>query len=366
MNAEKFLNDVEEDSFTQDTALPALQQLHELWGAQSGRLPILTSIPSPRWYIKIYIATIHTSIKIGSGIFSGRIPYAWLSGILSNNGNKLLHHFANNQQLRGFVFNTRNNRGQTELPTTYSTNKGTVYVGAAKINMPTIWRTTLDLETNLNASNKIGINGMYYQNLSEIGFANINLNPLQKQVEGFDRRWIQSPEHPLNIPLLPDGSNPYNEIILIKNMENQNGYGYSAGINWVWQQKQHRWLMNYSYSNAFSIYDGNFSIPLNHWKLNEQVNGRNSPVMAVSDYSRGHQVYAEYQVHVKNSKQKQLNCSIHYTGQSGSPFSYVYDGNNLSGDAPFTSGYDLIYIPYPNEINEMNFIPLIKKIDTIL
>jgi hypothetical protein len=361
LNAEKFLNDVEEDIFTQDTALPVLQQFHELWSAQSGRLPLLTSIPSPRVYIKTYLPFLRTSIKIGTGIFSGRIPYAWLSGILSNNGNKLLHHFANNQQLRGFVFNTRNNSGQTELPATFSTNKGTVYVGAAKINMPTIWRTTLDIETNLNPFNKIGMNGMYYQNLSEIGFANINLNPLQKQLEGFDRRWIQSPEHPLNIPLLPDGSNPYNEIVLIKNMGNQNGYGYSAGIYWVWQQKQYRWLMNYSYSNAFSIYDGNFSIPLNHWKLNEQVNGRNNPVMAISDFSRGHQVYAEFQVHIKSFKQKQLNCSIHYTGQSGSPFSYVYDGKNLSGDAPFTSGYDLIYIPYPNEIKEMNFVPLIKK-----
>ncbi len=361
LNGENFLNETEADAFTQDTALPVLQQYHTIWGAQSGKLPKLSSAASPRIHIKTFIPLINSTIKIGTGIFSGRIPYAWLSGILSNNGNKIQHHYANNQQLKGFVLNTINNNGQTAFPSQYSTNKGTVYVGAEKIKMPTIWRTTLETDTKLNDYNKIGTNWMYFQNLSEIGFENININPTQVQLQGVDQRWIQSPNQPLNIPILPNGSNPYNEIILIKNMEHQNGYGYSASIHWVMQHKNNRWLMNYSYSNAFSIYDGNFSIPLNHWKLNEQINGRNNTTLAISDFSRGHLIYAEYQVNKKSIKQRQFNWSVHYTGQSGSPFSFVYDGNTLSGDAPNTGGYDLIYIPYPNEIENMYFIPLKKK-----
>jgi len=360
-SAERFLNKPQIDSFTNNIALPLISPIHHLQGARSGQLPVLQSIPSPRIQLKFFLPKWNTNIKIGTGIFTGRIPYAWLSGIVSNNGSKIEQYLSAQNQITNYPFNPNNTLVNFTPPSIHNINKGTVYLSSAKLKLPTIWRATLSIDKQVTPNTVWLIQLMYYKNLTEHGFSNINLNQPNSKLVGADTRLIHGPSDTLKIPMNQDGSNPYDHIILIKNTTSQMGYGYEMSIQLKTQQLQSNSLIQYSYGNAFSIFDGNYSIPVNHWKLMEHAKGRNQLSLSVSDFSQGHRIYAEYQIQIKQKNKKRISCSIHYNGQSGNAFSFVYGKGNLSGDEPSTTGYDLIYIPKEAEINQMYFEPLIKK-----
>lgn len=360
-NDERFLNSPQMDSFTNNTAIPILSQVHDVQEAISGKLPKLFSRPSPRFFFKMFLPKWNTHLKIGTGIFTGRIPYAWLAGILSNNGNKIEQYISKQDQIRNYPFNPNNTLVNFIPPQNYTINKGTVYLSSAKLQLPTLFRATLNLDKKINANTDWSIQLMYFRNLSEIEFPNINIRNASSHFEGPDTRLIHAPTDTLKVPMKQDGSNPYDHIILIKNTNNKNGYGYEMSIQLKHQQPHSNGMIKYLYGKAYSIYDGNYSIVLNHWKLMEQTNGRNHISLSNSDFSQGHRIYAEYQIQIKQRKNKRFSGSIHYNGQSGAPFSFVYGKGNLSGDDLTSTGYDLIYIPREAEINQMYFEPIYKK-----
>lgn len=360
-NEEQFLNAVQLDSFTNNTAIPILSRIHDLQDAYSGKLPKLLSMPSPRVYIKIFLPKWNTHLKIGAGIFTGRVPYAWLAGIISNNGNKIEQYLSKQDQLRNYPFNPNNTLVNFTPPPNYTINKGTVYVSASKLNLPSLFRATLNVDKKLNQHTEWSVQFMYFKNLTEIGFANININHPTAHFEGPDTRLIHAPTDTLKVPMKQDGTNPYDHIILLKNNNNQSGYGYEMSAQLKHQQRLYSGLIRYLYGKAYSIFDGNYSIALNHWKFMEQTNGRNHIALSTSDFSQGHRIYAEFQIQIKQQKNNRFSGSIHYNGQSGSPFSFVYGEGNLSGDDLTSTGYDLIYIPKEAEINQMYFEPIFKK-----
>jgi hypothetical protein len=360
-NEERFLNLPETDSFTNNTAIPIIRQVHHLHESISGKLPKLLSTPSPRIYSTFFIEKWNINVKIGAGIFTGRIPYAWLSGIYSNNGNKIDQYISQQDQLRNYPFNPNNTLLNFLPPINHSINKGTVYLSAAKLKLPAIFRSTLQFSKSVSSTTTLSMQFMYFKNLTELIFSNVNINNALARLESPDTRFIHAPSNTLKIPINQDGTNPYDYIILSKNSNSQLGYGYEMSIQLKHQQQRSNSFIKYLYGKAFSLFDGNYSIALNHWRLMEQTNGRNHITLSTSDYSQGHRIYAEYQLQIKQQKNKQFKCSIHYNGQSGLPFSFVYGKGNISGDDPTVSGYDLIYIPREAEINQMHFEPIFKN-----
>lgn len=360
-NEERFLNMPQTDSFTNNIAIPIISQVHHLHESISGKLPILLSTPSPRIYSTFFIPKWNTHLKIGAGIFTGRIPYAWLSGIYANNGNKIEQYISQQDQIRNYPFNPNNTLVNFLPPYNHTVNKGTIYISAAKLQLPAVFRSTVQFSKSIFPNTIWSIQFMYFKNLTELIFSNVNINNANAHLESPDTRLIHAPTNTLKIPINQDGSNPYDYIILSKNSNNQRGYGYEMSIQLKHQQQQSKSFIKYLYGKAFSLFDGNYSIALNHWRLMEQSNGRNHISLSTSDYSQGHRVYAEYQLQLKQQKNKRFSGSIHYNGQSGTPFSYVYGKGNISGDDPTVTGYDLIYIPREAEINQMHFEPIFKN-----
>lgn len=360
-NEEYFLNTPQIDTFTNNTAIPIISQVHDLIEATSGKLPRLRSIPSPRIFTRLFIPKWKTHLKIGAGIFAGRIPYAWLGGIVSNNGNKIDQYISKQEQLRNYPFNPNNTLVHFTPPQNHTINKGTVYLSAANLNLPSLFRATLQVDKTINPTTAFTIQFMYFKNLSELIFSNVNINKAIAHLDGPDIRLIHAPTDSLKIAINQNGTNPYDHIILIKNSNGALGNGYEMSIQLKQQQQKQSSLIKYSLGNAYSLYDGNYLIAVNHWKLMEQSQGRNHITLSASDFSQGHRIYAEYQFQISQQKNKRFTGSIHYNGQSGAPYSFVYGKGNLSGDDPTTTGYDLIYIPREAEINQMYFEPIFKK-----
>lgn len=356
---EYFINAPETDSFTQQVALPALTSYYDIGAAKSGLLPAFKWSMAPRLHWIWKIPKWNSILKLGTGIFIGTIPNSWLSGIQSNNGNKITTIIAKGNQLNGYYFTPPDFNGKPALPNQYTATKGTVYLSSNDLSLPSIWRSALSWEKKINSQLSLETEFMYFRQKTETGFTNINITQPNAKLSGADQRWIYDPAKPVNINLQPNAVNPYQHILLIHDLDSLHPSGYQMQLQAAYNKHPIRVVVNYSFGKSSSLYDGNYTNTLQFWRLQENINGRNNPALALSDFSQGHRIHASFQWQNNTFKRKKTTFSLHYAGRQGGLFSYVYGENNLSGDDPTAVGYDLIYIPRTDELSSMIFKPAI-------
>ncbi len=357
MSYQAILNSPPTDAFTNDSALPILQKKYAIANNLSGNTPVIRPSISPRIYWQIEIPNKKINLQIGTGWFSGRMPFAWLGGLYSNNGNTSGAFDPNTIELRKIRF--RNPLLEPWSPSSHQINasKGAVHLANPKITMPLVWRSMLQMKKIFNNQYSVSMEAMHYINTAEIGFTNINILPATQKLEGADNRLIHSNINNAKIPIRADSTNPYDQIILLHNQNTQRGYGYRFGLMLNMQSPNFNWQLQYNYGESYAVQDGNYSILGNHWRLNEQVNGRNDLVLARSDFSMGHRVHFSMHYNYAITRKQKITVALFYNGQSGTPYSFVYGKRSLSGDDIETVGYDLIYIPTALELANQVFQP---------
>ena len=359
LQREHFINKNETDSFTQHIALPVLASYYQTGQLQSGQLPGFNWRIAPRLQWIWQIPKWNSTIKMGSGIFTGTIPNSWLSGIQSHNGNKIVGITAKGNQLNNYYFTPPHYNGIPALPVSYTASKGTVYISSNDLKLPSIWRSVISWEQRISEHLSIETEWMYYRQKKETGFTNINIVRPNTRLSGADQRWIYHPDKPVNMVLHNNGVNPYQQIMLIHNLDSVKPGGYQFQLQTVYSKAPIRLMFTYSFGKSTALYDGNYTNPLHYWRLQENTNGRNNPALAISDFSQGHRIHASLYWQNNANKKQKTGISLHYTGQQGGLFSYVYGENNLSGDDPTAVGYNLIYIPRTDELSSMIFKPAI-------
>ncbi len=355
------LNSPTPDPFTNDSTLPILQKYYSIAEQLSGNTPMIMPAISPRIYWQIEIPNKKISLQIGTGLFSGRMPFAWLGGIYSNNGITNGQFSPTDIELRKIRFH--NPLLEPWQPASYhiKASKGAVHLAAPKITMPSVLRSMLQVKKIWTDQFSVTIDAMHYINTAEISFTNINILPATQMLEGADNRLIHSNINNAKIPIQADSTNPYSQIILLNNQTSQPGYGYRLGMALKMNSPNFNWQFQYSYGESYSLQDGNYSILENHWQLNEQVNGRNNLVLARSDFSMGHRIHFSINHQYAITRKQKVSVALFYNLQSGTPYSFVYGKRSLSRDDVETVGYDLLFIPTSEQLSNQIFKPFITK-----
>ncbi|MFZ2784988.1 MAG: hypothetical protein WAZ36_11345 [Sediminibacterium sp.] len=362
ITAQKMFGTTFADSSTYYQVIPALHPYYDLAGTRYGGHPSLRLSIAPRLNFTFRSKQNHWQLELGTGLFSGRMPMAWLSGIYSNNGLLYESFEAGQQQRKKIHFSGDVNHQWRPEQTGGVASKGVLNLVAGKISMPSVWRSTLQWTKYWNDQSFLQLECMYYLNRKEIHFSNVNLLPATKQLSGPDNRTVYPSGNNGAIPVYADSSNSYEQIILFKNNPEQHGYGYRLGITLEKNYLNTGITLGYNFNDAYSVYDGNYSILLNQWRLNETVNGRNNVRLSRSDFSAGHRVYARIAQEWHLLKPAlQMSLSLSYQGGSGNTYSYVYGKNNLTRDDLASTGYDLIYIPTTADLDVQVFLPLVTE-----
>ena len=347
------------DSITSNKVIPAVQSYYDLAHTRYGGTPALLPGIAPRLSILLHSRQQHWQLEAGTGVFNGRMPMAWLSSIFSNNGLVYEHFEAGREQRKQIRFSADAQHPWTPEQTGGIAGKGVLNLVAGKLSMPSVWRTTVQWTRYWSDRSSLQLECMYYVNRKEIHFSNVNLLPLTTRLSGPDNRMVYRSGSGAYIPVEADSSNPYQQIILFRNNPDEHGYGYGMGISFRKNYVNTGIALGYSFNDAYSVYDGNYSVLLNQWQLNEAVNGRNEVRRSRSDFSAGHRIYARVaQEWMLLQPSLKINLSISYQGGSGTTYSYVYGKNSLTRDDPASTGYDLIYIPTTKELKEQTFLPL--------
>jgi len=300
-------------------------------------------------------------IRGGSGVFTGRVPFAWFGYAYYNNGVNF-----NSVDLNGIQGNPANpNPGGA--PTASGVGAGTKYylsTDPAKIysqlpianqsttevnlidnnfKMPQVWRTNLAVDVRLKTGTRFSVEGLYTKVLQDVKFQNINL--LDNAAY-----YAAGPAGSPRYAPLPGSTNQrvnsgFSNAFFLTNT--QEGYRYQLTGS-VGQNVKNLLDLSvaYTYGQSKDISNGIRNSPQSNWELNPALNV-NNPDLAYSNFDLRHRVVATINLHSNPAKRFVGYFTSVLTYQSGLPFSYVYNNNPSNAITGFTNnGQQNVLLPY--------------------
>lgn len=345
------------DPFFDTVAKAAIENYYDLEGAIPG-VPMKTHWQlSPRLGFSYKMPGGKLTIRGGAGIFTGHILNLWYSEIY----NVHTSSFEINPLLYGLRFNPDpfNQPDLQSLGINPERAKGAVSLVSRKFKYPTVFRTSFGVDKKLDNGWSFTTEVIFTKNIHEGRYTNVNILPADKRTAGPGIRNVFSLN--TSAELIPmSGGNPYTSVILLSNNKKQRGFSYNltATINKGIGDKVD-FTSSYSYGKATALFEpnGSNSSNVNQWGTIETTQGRNNVLRSVSDFANRHTIKAWVTGKFDYAKKRTSTLfTVFYTGQSGSPFSYVY-GGSIANDNGRNSNYDLIYIPASAELDNMIFLP---------
>ena len=289
-------------------------------------------------------------IRGGVGVFQGRMPFAWFAYPYLNNGTQFAnvdYRPAYNSTLASVPFIVDPNQ-QSSINTLYK--QGNVY----EINLidnkyvqPQMARGNLAFDIKLPSRSKLSLEGTYTKVLKDILYTNQDIPASSGNLAGADPR----PIYPATRLVTPTGvTNPYSAVYVLSNTNQGFRYNLTASL----QKKVgdgFDFSGAYTFGQSKDVANGQRNSPQSNVEYNQLYEANKYPLV-YSNFDIRHRLVATAAYSHAWSRRTSTSASVVYTGQSGSPFSYVYTGD-VNNDG--SSNNDLIYIP--RSASEINLIP---------
>ncbi len=288
----------------------------------------------------------------GTGIFSGRIPFVWLTNMPTNAGviqNSVsssssspwlknirfhpedIHYFINNVPAGGEnVFISSPNNG---VP-------GEVALVDDNFKMPSVWRSSFGVDFKIpNSPITLVSDLLYTKDVNGVYQHNPNRKPTGQRMTYADREY-----YPTTASYQYNNKIGANNITVLTNAT-EKGYAFSAtfGANLrPWNGLSGSAF--YTYSDAKDITSNPGSQALSSWTNLPSVDNPNEQTLGISDFAIPHRVVGTLSYTFKNT-----TLGVYYNGAHQGRYSYYYS-NDVNGDGISS---DLLYIP--TNTSEINF-----------
>lgn len=321
------------------------------------RFPEFTLLWSPRvgfnWDVN---EEKKTQVRGGFGIFSGRVPYVWLSNQLSNNGVLFGSESINNPTNRPFTANVDAYRPKVDIgslrPTSYN-----LAVTDENFKFPQIFRANLAVDKTLGEGWLATFEGIYTKDINSVYLSNVNLPTSQRNAIGADTRAIYYNVGANGFPstvnnriygsiAAAQGGNTaekpnISDAILMKNTNNGYSYSLTGTVSKAFESGLFASL-SYTYTDSRSVNDGG-SIAQSMWRDRVVVGDPNADATSYSNFLQSHRIvgFGSYKLSYLKDKMATTFGFTYATGPAGR-YSYIYSGD-MNGDSQTTN--DLIYIP---------------------
>ena len=289
-----------------------------------------------------------TQLRGGSGVFTGRPPYVFISNQVGNNG--VLTGYIDNDNKGTTKYGFTANPGQYYIPST-PTLPSTFDLAFTDENykFPQVWKTNLAVDQKLPLGFIGTIEGIYNSNLNSVHYYNANFAVPTGVFAGVDNRAmygrtdasVRINGNVSNAIVLTNSNNTYFNSLTLK-LE----YPYKKGVfgSFAWTKSAAE-----DYMSAGSIASGS-------WTSARSVNGNNDLSLSTSDFVSPNRLVGVLGYRIEYGKKYggATSFSIGYVGNQGNPFSYTISGD-MNGDR--INGNELIFIPA--QMADIRFQPLV-------
>lgn len=325
-------------------------------GVRTGDVPSGRILYSPRVGFRWYADEDHkVLLRGGAGLFTGRVPFVWISNNFSNNGMEQVsvrsYDKAKNPTLG------QNITGEDVKNMGFQASSATINVVDKHFKYPQVFRVNLATDINFGAGWQATLEALFSK----------TFNDLYVQDLAYERTGRNFRSVPGNV----DATTPlykkvtsYSNVVYMTNTDKGYSYSLTAQI-----KKSFAWGLSldaaYTFGHAYNMFDATSSVAYSNWKYN-YARITNDPDLATSGFDIPHRIMASANFNKSYGKNNRwaTHASLIYEGRSGQPYSLTYyynkslssaagGGYSMNGDG--MNGNDLIYIPTQADMNKMNW-----------
>jgi len=289
-----------------------------------------------------------TQLRGGTGVFTGRPPYVFISNQVGNNGVLTGYIDSDNKGATKYGFTA--NPGQYYIPST-PTLPSTFDLAFtdAKYKFPQVWKTNIAVDQKLPLGFIGTIEGIYNKNLNAVHYYNANLDLPTGNFSGVDTRsqfartdaGVRVNDNVSNGIVLTNKDGSYFKSLTLK-LELPYNKGLFGSFAWTTSNAK-------DFMSAGSIASGS-------WTSARAINGNNDLSLSNADYFSPNRLVGVFGYRLEYGKKGggATSISIGYIGNQGNPFSYTISGD-MNGDR--VSNNELIFVP--KDFQDIKFLPLV-------
>ena len=315
-----------------------------------GVKPKASVLFSPRIGFRWYVDKAKKSlIRGGAGLFTGRVPFVWLSNAYNNTGMETkgltIRSFDNNFPFTSNPYDDIVASGIAE-----ANGRATINTLSRKFKYPQVFRANLGYEQDFGYGWKLTVDALYSKTLNNVFFKNLALTP-SASVYAVNASVAAS--NPNSVAPYYTLDSSYDAVIALDNTNKGYTYSLSAML-----EKKFDFGLNlmasYTFGHSYSVNDGTSSVANSNWKYNYAVD-TNKPELGFSIFDRPHKVMATVSYSTPLfARGLQTTVALSYTGQSGQRYSYTMNESvDFNGDGE--QGNSLLYVPTVEEIGQMSW-----------
>jgi len=305
-----------------------------------------------RWDVKGDKTTI---VRGGTGIFTGRIPFVWLTNIPTNSA---MYQVTAAVSARDQLANYRFNPDPNAYASTFPQNAGTSIVRNSNFvftnpdfKFPQVWRSNIAWEQGLGKGFNLMLEALYTKDINAVYMRNANLRNPDTVFTGPDKR----PRYTSNSRLNPDIAS----AIVLENTSKGGALNLTAQLTKAFTQGFYG-SVAYNYTLSKNVTGNPGSQATSAWNSNPNRTTGNALERGFSEFATPHRIISALSYRREYLKNFATTLSIFYEA-SQNVFSYTYSAD-INGDQ---NGFDLIYIPRsqdeivftPATINNVTYTP---------
>ncbi len=303
-------------------------------------------------------------IQGGSGVYTGRIPFVYLTNMPTNSGMYQVSVLANAAQLAQITFNPDPKTYQPlfTVPAPVPNSAGFVLIDP-KYKFPQVWRTNLSIDKKLTHNWTFSANAIYTKDLNATIMRNANqIAPTSTVNLGGSVR----PSYLNTTTSTRRLYNAYANAIVLENAKGGGSFSFTTQISKAFSKGFYA-ALSYTYSAGLDFTANPGSTASSTWSVNPTSGTQNDKELSYTNFTTPHRIVGTISYRREFIKHLGSTFSLFYEGSNyqGGRISYIYGA--AGGTAP--SGFantadvnydgnssDLMYIP--KDPSEITFIPL--------
>ncbi len=296
-------------------------------------------------------------VRGGVGIFSGRVPFVWISNQYGGTGMMLRTTAQTDNTPTAPPFDVNGGNGFEPDPDKQSNigsagNSFEASLMDKNFKLPQVFRGNLGIDAKLPGGIDATIDFIYTKTLNNVFYQDVNLTPAVGTVDpaynnGFDDRiaFASSTNARRKNPSITNA-------LLLTNTNK--GFAYNVGFTLSKSFRNFLTRVSYNHNGSTDVNSGASSTALSNWEFVQVVGDPNNAPLAISNYSLPHRVLAMVSYGKEYAKHFKTTVSLFYSGNSGQRFTYLVNGD-LNSDGRF--GNDLMYVPAdPSQIRFVDML----------
>lgn len=294
------------------------------------------------------LASNRIQIRGGTGVFTGKPAYVWISNQIGNNG--VLTGFEQGDNITSRPFNPNPNAYKPATVTGAPASSYELALTNPDFKFPQLWRSTIATDVKLPLGLVGGVEYLYSRDVNGVYYINANLPSPDGAFTGVDarQRWVGDRCPTISGTQTNRINCPITSAVVLKNQDVGKAWNLAFTLekpfsNGLWFKGA------YSYGEAKNTVDPG-SIAFGSWNNNPHAGDPNNPGLGFSGASAGHRIFGSASYRLEYFKFGATTFSTFYETRTGGNTSYTFSGD-LNGDGG--SSNDLIYIP--RNTSEMNF-----------